>query len=154
MVAVKTIGYVETEASHEELRRDRWKILSRIVLYEAYADGLRGLDEYSHVMVVYWMHELAGSKKIQLIVRPRGRPDLPEVGIFATRNPSRPNPIAVTVVELVQILKNTLVVRGLDALNRSPVLDIKPYDYYDVFPDIKVPHWFKKIWVERVERRN
>jgi tRNA-Thr(GGU) m(6)t(6)A37 methyltransferase TsaA len=149
MVAVKPIGYVETDASEETIKRNRWHIISRVILYKSYELGLKGLDGYSHIIVVYWMHKLAGSRIINLLVRPRGRLDLPEVGVFATRNPRRPNPIGVTVAELLEIRYNILTVRGLDALNHTPILDIKPYDYYDIVENPRVPDWFKRIWDER-----
>ncbi|MEM3097045.1 MAG: tRNA (N6-threonylcarbamoyladenosine(37)-N6)-methyltransferase TrmO [Nitrososphaerota archaeon] len=153
-MAVKTIGHVETDIPYENVRRSRWKSLSKVVVDKTYVNGLKGLEDYSHIIVIYWMDRVSRRRKSLLLVRPRGKKDLPRVGIFATRNPSRPNPIAITVVELVKILGNTLLVRGLDALNGSPVLDIKPYDYYDIFPRIRVPHWFKKVWAEKGVRRN
>lgn len=145
---MKTIGRVRTQASEEDIKRGRSSIVSKIVIDRRYVDGLRGLDGYSHIYVIYWMHRRAG-RRAELLVRPRGRADLPEVGVFATRSPSRPNPIALTVVELLKIDGNVLKVRGLDALDMSPVLDIKPYDYYDVIQGIRVPGWFERIWAER-----
>ncbi|MFZ8782963.1 MAG: TrmO family methyltransferase domain-containing protein [Desulfurococcaceae archaeon] len=72
----------------------------------------------------------------------------PEVGVFATRSPNRPNPIGITVVELLFIEKPIIRVRGLDAWTGTPVLDIKPYDYYDVVKNPRVPWWFKERWSE------
>jgi tRNA-Thr(GGU) m(6)t(6)A37 methyltransferase TsaA len=148
MMKVKTIGYVNTVATEADIKKGRRNIISQIYLERRYVDGVKGLEEYSHIYVIYWMHRKDGERP-RLLVRPRGRADLPEVGVFATRNPGRPNPIALTVVELIKIEDNVLTVRGLDALDKSPVLDIKPYDYYDIIEGVRVPAWFEKIWAER-----
>jgi len=153
MVAVKPIGYVVTEMSEDDIKRDRARAISRIVVYRKYADGLKGIDGYSHIIVLYWMHRLSRRRITPMVVRPRGRQDLPEVGVFATRNPRRPNPIGLTVVELIGVRDNLLTVKGLDALNKTPVLDIKPYDFYDIVLSPRVPDWFMRIWEEGGGRR-
>jgi tRNA (Thr-GGU) A37 N-methylase len=75
-----------------------------------------------------------------------GIENYPLVGIFATRFPNRPNPIGVTVVEIVSVEKPLIRVKGLDAWTGTPVLDIKPYDYYDIVKNPKVPWWFIDNW--------
>lgn len=116
-----------------------------IRLYDEYAGGLEGLEGYSHAIVLYWMHE-APPARIRL--RPWGDPGLPEVGVFATRAPARPNPIGLSVVEILEVSPPILRVRGLDAWPGSPVLDVKPYDYYDVVKRPRVPWWFEERWRE------
>jgi conserved hypothetical protein TIGR00104 len=108
-------------------------------------EGLDGLEEYSHIIVVYWMHK---ADRAVLKARPWGVERYPLVGIFATRSPHRPNPIGITVAELVSIEKPIIRVRGLDALTGTPVLDIKPYDYYDTIKSPRAPWWFKDKWSE------
>jgi len=78
--------------------------------------------------------------------------DLPEVGVFATDSPHRPNPIAITIVRLLGIEDSRLHVTGLDLYNETPVLDIKPYDYSRVVRDFSVP-WWTRILIERVRER-
>lgn len=101
---------------------------AEIVVDEDLAEGLVGLDEFSHVEVLYAMHlpsptmERSSSK---LLVHPRGHRHLPAVGLFATRSPSRPNRIGSTLCELLEVESNIVRVRGLDALDGSPVLDLK-----------------------------
>ena len=124
----------------------RLVVESVIRVYEEYSGGLEGLSEYSHAIVLYWMHEVRGYR---LKVKPWGREDLPWVGVFATRSPHRPNPIGLTVVELVEVRPPFLRVRGLDAWPGSPILDLKPYDYYDVVKKPRVPAWFRDKWEER-----
>jgi tRNA-Thr(GGU) m(6)t(6)A37 methyltransferase TsaA len=148
------IGIVEEgipEEKSERLHRSRYQVISRIRVYAHYADALAGLDAYSHIIVVWWMHE---EDEVRLRVTPWGRPDLPEVGIFATRFPVRPNAIGVSVVELVEVSGNLLRVKGFDAWAGSPILDIKPYDYYDIVKSARVPDWFRKFWEEHSAKRN
>ncbi|MCX8202147.1 MAG: tRNA (N6-threonylcarbamoyladenosine(37)-N6)-methyltransferase TrmO [Candidatus Caldarchaeum sp.] len=125
---------------------DRWRNPSTIEVFPEYGDGLRGLEEYSHVFVLFFLHL---EKRVELLIRPRGRPDMPVVGIFASRSPVRPNPVGLAVCRLVEVSGNIVRVLGLDAYTGTPVIDIKPYDYYDVVEKPKVPEWFEKLWRER-----
>jgi tRNA-Thr(GGU) m(6)t(6)A37 methyltransferase TsaA len=102
-------------------------VTSEVVIDEVYAHGLTGLDAFSHILVVFYMHRYTFDADSDLVRRPQGRPDMPEVGIFAQRAKHRPNPIGVTAVELVFVEGNVVTVRGLDAIDGTPVLDVKPY---------------------------
>ncbi len=102
-------------------------VTSEMVIDEGYARGLTGLDAFSHILVVFYMHRYTFDADSDLVRRPQGRPDMPEVGIFAQRAKHRPNPIGVTAVELVSVEGNVVTVRGLDAIDGTPVLDVKPY---------------------------
>jgi tRNA-Thr(GGU) m(6)t(6)A37 methyltransferase TsaA len=102
-------------------------VVAEIHLREEYAPGLRGLEEFSHVIVVFLMHQATFSPSDDLVRHPRGRADMPKVGIFAQRAKHRPNPIGLTAVRLLSVAGNVLIVQGLDAIDGSPVLDIKPY---------------------------
>ena len=75
--------------------------------------------------------------------------DLPLLGVFATRTMFRPNPIGLTLVELLKVEGNVLTVKGLDAYDGTPVLDVKPFDAWDNATDAKVPEWWKKLEAER-----
>jgi tRNA (Thr-GGU) A37 N-methylase len=74
---------------------------------------------------------------------------MPLVGVFVARTMLRPNPIGLTLVELVKVEGNVLTVRGLDAYDATPVLDIKTYDFWDMVENAKVPEWWKKLNVEK-----
>jgi len=90
-------------------------------------DGiLDGIEEYSHLLVLYWADRIPAENSPALKVHPMGREDFPLVGIFATRSPIRPNNILAAVVRMVEHKGNVLRVTGLDALDGSPVIDIKP----------------------------
>jgi tRNA-Thr(GGU) m(6)t(6)A37 methyltransferase TsaA len=136
------IGHVVTDASHEELRHRT--AVSKIIIDRKYARGLRDLEGFSHLYVLFFLHE-APKWKGKLSVHPRGRIDLSERGIFATRSPHRPNPIGLTLVKLLSRRGRTLTVRGLDAYDSTPVLDIKPYDEEDSTPRPRVPRWWREL---------
>jgi tRNA-Thr(GGU) m(6)t(6)A37 methyltransferase TsaA len=110
-----------------------------VVLDPAYAQGLQDLEGFSHVILVYLFHQAA---RPQLLVKPF----LDDVkrGLFATRAPNRPNPIGLSVVQLISIHKNVLEVRNLDILDGTPLLDIKPY-----VPDFDQPGEVRIGWLEK-----
>lgn len=99
--------------------------ISRVEVYPKYADGLRGIESREEIDVYYWMHELGEDIRRELEVYPGGDMKKPKRGVFALRSPMRPNPIGVTTVKLVERRDNELLVKGLDALDGSPVIDIK-----------------------------
>jgi tRNA-Thr(GGU) m(6)t(6)A37 methyltransferase TsaA len=105
---------------HEEVRARP----ARIVLDPPLAEGLLGLQPGSDVVVLYWLHRAAGYR---LQLHPRDDLSQPLRGVFATRTQYRPNPIAVTTVRIQRVEGNVLEVIGLDALDGSPVLDIKSH---------------------------
>jgi len=96
---------------------------SRIVLDPTLTEGLTSLEPGQRIMVVFYFHR---SQNFDLLQHPRGDKSSPRRGVFALRSPRRPNPIGVTVVDLVAIEGNVLRVRGLDAIDGTPVLDLKP----------------------------
>ncbi len=96
---------------------------SSVVLDPGYAEGLDGLEGEPRIVVVFHFHLSSG---FDLRQHPRGDESRPKRGVFALRSPRRPNPIGVTEVELLEIQGNRLRVRGLDAVDGTPVLDLKP----------------------------
>lgn len=116
---------------------------SQIVLEPQWEPGLEGIEAFSHIWVVFWLHRSEPLSSLK--VHPMRREDLPEVGVFATRSPSRPNPIALTAVRLLERRGSVLVVRGLDALDGTPVLDIKPYLRGDKVLRPRLPSWPHKL---------
>lgn len=96
--------------------------ISEISIFDEYLEGLDGLERYKHLIILYWLDR---ADRNIIRVTPPGKTK--ERGVFSTRSPSRPNPIAFCLVEVIGIEKKILKVKWLDALNGSPVLDIKPY---------------------------
>jgi tRNA-Thr(GGU) m(6)t(6)A37 methyltransferase TsaA len=150
-IALKPIGFVKTKAVGKEVR-DKGNV-SEIVLREGLAEALDGIEDFSHLFVIFWMHEISEEERRTMKVHPRGRRDMPLLGAFATRTPHRPNPVGLTLVELLEAEGNVVTVRGLDAFDGTPVLDIKPFDYWDVAEDARVPEWWMKLEKEKPEKR-
>jgi tRNA-Thr(GGU) m(6)t(6)A37 methyltransferase TsaA len=124
-LTVKPIGYVqraETQGREvDELRRAP----AAIVVYPELTAGLEGIECCSRLVVIFYCHEVRGSP---LRVHPRRDPHRQPRGVFASRSPARPNPLGLTVISLLRVEGNVLHVCGLDAVNGTPVLDIKPFD--------------------------
>jgi len=139
-ITLKAIGIVRNTVTQPQWHG--WeKIVSDIVIDSSLTEALDGLEEFSHIIVLYWMHQ-AASGKVPLKIHPMGTQELPLVGLFATRAPYRPNPIGKATVRLLQRQGNILRVEGLDAIDGTPVIDIKPYlPGYDAPTNAKVAPW-------------
>jgi tRNA-Thr(GGU) m(6)t(6)A37 methyltransferase TsaA len=144
------IGYVHNEV--KEWTDVVWEeIISEVVLDDRWLAGLDGLSEFSHVWVIAWLGRVPQEERgAEVHIHPRGREDTPAVGLFATRSPRRPNPIAITAVPLLGISAATLTVKGLDMLDGTPVLDIKPYlSRGDRIAGTRAPNWIRRLWREQ-----
>ncbi len=115
---------------------------STIVVEPPLRPGLLGLEGFSHLIVITYLHGAAFDAERHLVRRPRGLAEMPEVGIFAQRAKDRPNPLGVTCVPLLAIEAEGPRVRGLDAIDGTPVLDLKPYfPSFDAPAGVRVPAW-------------
>lgn len=119
--------------------------VSTIVLDEAYAPGLAGLEDFSHATILFYLDQAKYVSERHLLRRPQNREDMPVVGIFAQRCKDRPNQIGMTSVEIVAVEEGRLVVRGLDAIDGTPILDIKPY--YPMYDrrEATIPEWVERL---------
>jgi tRNA-Thr(GGU) m(6)t(6)A37 methyltransferase TsaA len=143
-IALEPIGHVRHAVAETDIARQRADLVSEIVIEECYREALSGIEGYSHLFVLFWLHK-HDPARYQSLVHPRGREDLPLTGVLATRGRDRPNPIGLAVVELLALTAEGVRVRRLDAYDGTPVIDIKPYDPYDVFTEIRVPDWWKRL---------
>jgi len=138
---LKAIGIVRNEVK-QPLKQGWGKVASDIVVDSSLTEALDGLEEFSHIIVLYWMHRATVSGQLPSKVHPMGKQELPLVGLFATRSPNRPNPVGKATVRLLHRKGNILKVEGLDAIDGTPVIDIKPYiPGYDSVTDARVPLW-------------
>jgi len=122
MLILEPIGYVRNDV---ERNTDFSDIVSEIVMREDMVEGLYRIEESKEIEVVFWFDR---SLPARMKLHPKGNPNTPLVGVFASRSPNRPNPIGVTRVQLIAIMGNILTVKGLDAFNGTPVIDIKPVE--------------------------
>ena len=139
---LEIIGRVVTTVPDDEIARRRRELVSQIEVAPRFAEALLGIEEYSQLIVLFWMDRARPLEA--LTAHPRGDEGLPLTGVLASRGRAHPNPIGLAVVDLVAREQNTLTVCRLDAFNGTPVIDIKPYDHYDVCPDPRVPDWFRQ----------
>lgn len=125
---------------------EQHSVISEIEIDDAYKDGLDGIEDFSHLIVLFWPHRVDEGRRSILKVHPAGREHMPLVGVFATRSPTRPNLILSTTVQLLERNGNVLSVKGLDCLNGTPVLDIKPHlPSYDAPHDVRLAEWMIKL---------
>lgn len=116
---------------------------SVITIFPEYHEALNGLNSFSHIIVLYWLHLNDSEEQRRILkVTPKRHKGAPEVGVFASRSPVRPNPIGLSVCELLAIKEGTLTVREFDARDGTPIIDIKPYiPRADCVPDARGPRW-------------
>lgn len=146
LITLRPIGRVKN--SIRKFKREGWdSVISEIILDPPYAEALDGIEEYSHLYILFWISRLRPAQRKMKKIHPKSRPDLPLVGIFATRTQYRPNPIGLTLVKLISRNKNILKVKGLDALQGTPVIDIKPISPRQEFlQKYRVPEWHDRLW--------
>jgi len=114
----------------------------KIVIDPKWAKGLTGLEGFSHIIVLFLMHK---AHKPDMLIHPKSRLKLPDIGFLATRTAHRPNPIGLTVLKLMKRKGNVLWVKSLDVWEGTPVLDLKPYTLREDVQGFKVPKWVKKL---------
>lgn len=139
----------------DQLRRSHREIQNAVseLVIDANLDGiLEGVEGFSHILVLYWPHLVPKARRSLRQVHPMGREDLPRQGIFATCSPARPNPVLVSAVRLLERDGHVLRVRGLEAVDGSPIVDIKPYvqSYYGA-ENPTVPAWMARIQREMAD---
>ncbi|MHA1345662.1 MAG: tRNA (N6-threonylcarbamoyladenosine(37)-N6)-methyltransferase TrmO [Candidatus Heimdallarchaeaceae archaeon] len=119
-----------------------------IKIFEAHMLGLRHIEKFSHILVLWWisMRDTPKDRATLLVTPPRLSKPV-ETGVFSSRSPSRPNPIGLTKVKLLKVENNKLFIDRIDALDGTPVLDLKPYLPSDNLPmsDIILPEWFESL---------
>jgi len=142
--ALRSVGVVRTDSSDDDIKELNGELKAIIEIFPEFQEALDGLDGFSHIFVLSYLHKLRPEQIGPLKVRPKRLvkagltlEELPWVGVFAIESPTRPNPIGLSLVKLLRREGRNLVVAGLDVFDGTPVLDIKPYT--------------ESYWVERYE---
>lgn len=147
IIHLEPIGFVR--GGRAEIEDDNWGGVSARIEVDAKRftpDALAGLDGFSHVEVLYHFHGVPEAKIETGARHPRGNKDWPKIGIFAQRGKNRPNRLGITTCELVKLEGLALVVRGLDAIDGTPVLDLKPYmTGFAPRAPVREPSWAKEL---------
>ena len=148
-IELKPIGIVHTEASDEQIRREIKDVEAVIEVFPEFEEGLKGVDGYSHLFILSYLHKLRSEQVGPLKVKPkrlvnRGfkAEELPLLGVFALDSPTRPNPIGLTLVKLVKRHGRKLFVSGADLFDGTPVIDIKPYQPDYRTEEYTLPQWY------------
>jgi len=140
---------IELKERLEKARENHQKVMNAVcelIIFPQWEELLEGIEGFSNILVLYWPHLVEPERRNLKKVHPMGRKDLPVQGIFATCSPARPNPVLVSVVPLLERSGNVLKVKGLDAVNGSPIVDIKPYVQPHCGLDrVTVPPWMEQI---------
>jgi tRNA-Thr(GGU) m(6)t(6)A37 methyltransferase TsaA len=140
---LKPVGFVRNGITDKSTRQKWEDVISEIIVNPELSEALDNLDEFSHIIVIFWTQR-ADKKNTPNKIRMQNNPGKPLVGLFATRSPDRPNPVAKTTVKLLERRGNTLKVQGLDAFDGTPVIDIKPFiPGYDSVDEAKIPAWVR-----------
>ena len=140
-VQIEPIGVVA--AAGADLRRQDWsRTRAELRLHPGLEAALLGLTDYSHVIVIGWLDQVPGELRERRQAYPAGDERLPLQGALALRGGARPNPLSVTVCRLLGVEGATLHLEGLDLVDGTPVLDVKPYiAHYDAVPQATIPKW-------------
>ena len=145
-IKLQAIGFVKNE--RKEVKDDHWgKIVSEIELVESImAEALEGIEAFSHLEIIFYMDQVLAEKAVPQYRHPRNNTNLPMLGTFAQRNKNRPNQLGLTTVELIERKERSLFVRKLDAINGTPILDIKPvFKEFEPQGEIRQPDWPQEI---------
>ncbi len=124
-IILRPIGIIHSPFTEKEkmpIQASRSQAIGHVEIYPEFADGLKDIEALSHIYLIYFFHESSG---YALQVKPFL--DNQEHGIFATRYPYRPNAIGISIVKLLFREENILTIEGIDTLDKTPLLDIKPY---------------------------
>ena len=146
-LTIKPIGFIETEFEEKSgipIQSTFGKEYQGVInLFSEYSDGLKDLDQISHIYLLYHFHQ---HSDYNLVVRPYM--DETPRGLFATRAPKRPSGIGLSIVEIIKIKENKIFFKGVDMLNKTPLLDIKPY-----VPDIDCHPHARSGWYDLVKNK-
>ncbi len=146
IMVIEPIGFVKN--NRQEVEDDHWGgLVSQIVVNETLgAEAIQGLEDFSHAEIIFAFHLVDEAKIVTGARHPRNNPDFPKIGIFAQRGKNRPNRLGLTTVKILKRQDNVLFVEGLDAVDGTPVIDIKPV-MQEFLPreEIRQPQWVTEI---------
>jgi tRNA-Thr(GGU) m(6)t(6)A37 methyltransferase TsaA len=151
-IILKPIGVVHTDASDSQIKEENRETKATLEIFPEFEEALEGLEDYSHLFIISYLHKLRPDQIGFLKVKPRratrrgfSLEELPTLGVFALDSPTRPNPVGLTLVRLHKIDKRQLSVTGIDLFDGTPVIDIKAYQPDYEAKQYSMPEWYHKI---------
>ncbi len=148
----RPVGVIRTKATENEIKDESRDIEGELEIYSEFEPALEGIEGYSHLFLICYFHKLRSEQVGPLQVRPKRLvqrgfrlEDLPLLGVFALDSPTRPNPIGLTLVRLIRREGCRLLIKGLDYLDGTPVLDIKGYRPEYRTDEYILPDWYLKL---------
>jgi len=151
-IVFKPIGTVRTNATEAETKGKQEDLEGELEIYPEFEDALEGIDGYSHLFVLGYFHKLRPDQVGPLKVKPRRLvrrgfklEELPWLGVFSLDSPTRPNPIGLSLVQVIRREGRRIFVKGLDYLDQTPILDIKAYGPDYRVDDCTYPDWYRKL---------
>lgn len=145
-IEIEPIGFIEN--ARAEIKDDHWgKTTSMITLTDSFpVSSLKGLDQFSHVEIIFYFHQVQEGKIVRGVRHPRNNQSWPKMGIFSQRGKNRPNRIRLTIARIIKLEGRIITVRGLNAINGTPLLDIKPV-FRQFLPKepVRQPAWVDEL---------
>ena len=151
-ISVKPIGIVHNRFDENDIKNSVVGVEGTIEVLNEFSEGLDCIEGFSHLIIVAFLDRIGMEERKALRIRFRRLmkygmklEEIPEVGVFCSDSPHRPVPIAITIVELLKRDNRFLLIKGLDLLDGTPILDIKPYTPYRRVDKLKLPEWYEKL---------
>ena len=151
-ISVKPIGIVHNRLDEDDIRNSVVGVEGTIEVFNEFSEGLECIEGFSHLIIVAFLDRIRIEDRKVLKMRFRRLmkygmklEEIPEVGVFCSDSPHRPVPISITIVELLKKNNQFLLVKGLDLLDNTPILDIKPYTPDRIVDGLKLPEWYERL---------
>jgi len=151
-ISVKPIGIVHNRLDEDDIRNSVVGVEGTIEVFNEFSEGLECIEGFSHLIIVAFLDRIRMEDRKVLKMRFRRLmkygmklEEIPEVGVFCSDSPHRPVPISITIVELLKKNNQFLLVKGLDLLDNTPILDIKPYTPDRIVDGLKLPEWYERL---------
>jgi tRNA-Thr(GGU) m(6)t(6)A37 methyltransferase TsaA len=151
-IVLKPIGVIHTDASDNQIKEEQKEVEAIVEIFPEFEEALEGLDGYSHLFIISYLHKLRPDQIGFLKVKPKrltrrgfSLEELPTLGVFALDSPTRPNPIGLTLVRLLKRDQRKVRVAGIDLFDGTPIIDIKAYQPDYEAKKYSTPEWYLKI---------
>jgi tRNA-Thr(GGU) m(6)t(6)A37 methyltransferase TsaA len=151
-IVLKPIGVIHTDASDNQIKEEQREVEAIVEIFPEFEEALEGLDGYSHLFIISYLHKLRPDQIGFLKVKPKrltrrgfSLEELPTLGVFALDSPTRPNPIGLTLVRLLKRDQRKVRVAGIDLFDGTPIIDIKAYQPDYEAKKYSTPEWYLKI---------